>query len=477
MPVTSGFYNSVNGDRTYDAEQFGSLFDGIISDGIFPNVGNKFYTRPTGSGMSVYVGSGKAWINRRWVENSGDEQLTIEGANATLDRYDIVCIVVDNNKAVRSAKFQVVKGTPAQSPLPPSLPSGNGIKSMAIAQIKVVKNSRSIAAEDVVNLAGTGNSQYIGGPATTIDLTALQAQLRGEFDTWFKDVRDALANAGGNAVTDVANLKANDKTQDQKIANLESDSTKLESQITTINQKFSTSSTLYGFTDRSNAGLHNSLYRGASLGSSVTPFMEAIRQGTFSGMYVGDYFTYAGKNWRILGFDYFYNVGKTAMTQHHIVVAPDVPLYTNAYHSAASLPGGYGSFAINASGLNTANTTANALFGSANILGAPSRVGTGYASDGKMSSVDWWYSRSFLLTEDMVYGRPVVSPSGYVRDDLSLGQLPAFQLNPGHITSRQDTWLRDIVSSSTAAYIKADGSVGHAPFTYGFGVRPYVVVG
>ena len=47
MAITSGFYNSVNGDRTYDADQFGSLFDGIIAPGVFPNVGDKFPLKRT----------------------------------------------------------------------------------------------------------------------------------------------------------------------------------------------------------------------------------------------------------------------------------------------------------------------------------------------------------------------------------------------------------------------------------------------
>ena len=60
MPITSGFYNSVNGDRVYDADQFGSLFDGIISEGIFPNVGDKFFVRPVNNTMDVYVYNGLA---------------------------------------------------------------------------------------------------------------------------------------------------------------------------------------------------------------------------------------------------------------------------------------------------------------------------------------------------------------------------------------------------------------------------------
>lgn len=42
MAVTSGFFNAVSGDRTYSAEQFGALFNGIITDGIFHAVGEAF---------------------------------------------------------------------------------------------------------------------------------------------------------------------------------------------------------------------------------------------------------------------------------------------------------------------------------------------------------------------------------------------------------------------------------------------------
>ena len=115
-PFLGGFYNSVNGDRTYDADQFGSLFDGIIAPGVFPNVGDKFRVRPTNNGMSVYVGAGKAWLNNRWVENSGDETVAITGSHATLDRIDLVCIESTDPRlsvAPRSRWSRV----PPQSPL------------------------------------------------------------------------------------------------------------------------------------------------------------------------------------------------------------------------------------------------------------------------------------------------------------------------------------------------------------------------
>ena len=271
MAITSGFYNSVNGDRTYDADQFGSLFDGIIAPGVFPNVGDKFRVRPTNNGMSVYVGSGKAWLNNRWVENSGDETVTLTGSHATLDRIDLVCVEVDRSKAIRGAKIKVVQGTPAVTPTVPSVDDNGDRKTFALAQIKIIKNSRQITAENIISLVGSARTPYVSGPLQNINLDALQAKLQGEFNTWFESVRDALANAGGNTSTDVANLKVSDRNQNERLQAVEGRIAGTELNITKINEKFSNSGSVYGMLNDSNVGVHNSIYRGASLGSSVTP--------------------------------------------------------------------------------------------------------------------------------------------------------------------------------------------------------------
>ena len=68
MTVTFGFYNSVEGDRVYSANEFGSLFDGIIIDGIFESVGAAFGVREqTGLNMNIVVGSGRCWFDRTWL--------------------------------------------------------------------------------------------------------------------------------------------------------------------------------------------------------------------------------------------------------------------------------------------------------------------------------------------------------------------------------------------------------------------------
>ena len=105
-----------------------------------------------------------------------------------------------------------------------------------------------------------------------------------------------------------------------------------------------------------NAGAHNAIYRGKSLGSTVTTAQyAAIKAGTFDDLYIGDYWTIGGVNYRIAAFDYYLNSGDTNCTTHHVVIVPDTCLYNAQMHNTTS--GGYESG-------STANTTAGGYVGS-----------------------------------------------------------------------------------------------------------------
>lgn len=475
MPITSGFYNSVNGDRVYDADQFGSLFDGIISEGVFPNVGDKFFVRPVNNTMGVYVGSGKAWLNRRWVENAGDETLTVQAANASLDRIDSVVLSVDTSKAVRAAKFEVIKGTAAATPRPPLIASEGEKKYLVLANIKVVKNSRAVIPENITNFVGSSLTPYVGGPTNTINLDALQTKLQGEFNTWFDSVRDALQNAGGNTSTDVANLKASDNSQNARIQVIENRVDSTETGITKINEKFTNSGSLYGMVNNTNVGVHNSLYRGASLGSSVTPYLQAIRNGSFSGLYLGDYWTYAGVTWRIVAFNYFINIGEPPFRQNHIIVVPDKSLFKEAWSTTIPDQRSYVDSTLNQSTMTQASRMAESLFNRSNMVGVWTRVATGYDGNGVVKDWRWYNPHINIMDEAMLWGTSIFD------DSLSRGihhnQFPAFRLNPALVNIEEEYWLRERASAQTAVYMKSTGQFSHAPLNYSFGVRPYLAIG
>ena len=73
-----------------------------------------------------------------------------------------------------------------------------------------------------------------------------------------------------------------------------------------------------------NAGFKNSIFRGQYLGTSITTAQyNAIANGSFEDLYLGDYWNIGGHNWRIWGFNTFLNTGDTQCTSNHILLMPD----------------------------------------------------------------------------------------------------------------------------------------------------------
>lgn len=69
--------------------------------------------------------------------------------------------------------------------------------------------------------------------------------------------------------------------------------------------------------------MHGQIFRGKSLGSTFTSnHQQAIEDGTFHDLWIGDYWTYSGVNYRIVDFDYFTGVDNSK-NRHHVVVMPD----------------------------------------------------------------------------------------------------------------------------------------------------------
>ena len=235
-----------------------------------------------------------------------------------------------------------------------------------------------------------------------------------------------------------------------------------------------------------NAGAHNAIYRGKSLGSTVTTAQyAAIKAGTFDDLYIGDYWTIGGVNYRIAAFDYYLNSGDTNCTTHHVVIVPDTCLYNAQMHNTSS--GGYEGGAANTttggyvgsdmykSNLEQAKTTIKSAF-SGHVLKHRIYL-TNAVANGRASGGAWCDSEVDLMCEQMVYGSGIFSP---VSDGSNVpanyrvekSQLPLFQHEPSRICNRATWWLRDVITASRFASVYDDGNAYYPDASHSLGVRP-----
>lgn len=227
----------------------------------------------------------------------------------------------------------------------------------------------------------------------------------------------------------------------------------------------------------SGAGAHNSVYRGANLGTSVTSAQwAAIQAGTFDDMYIGDYWVIGGVTYRIAAFDYYLRAGDTDMTTHHVTLVPDVPMYTHVMNDTNVTTGGYVGSKMYTSALTQAKNTINTAFGSTHVLTHRQYLSNA-VTNGRPSGGSWYDSTVELMTEQNVYGGKVFGvgndgssvPTLYTVDK---SQYPLFAFRPDLISNRQTFWLRDVVSAALFAYVATNGVALYGNASLVSGVRP-----
>lgn len=235
-----------------------------------------------------------------------------------------------------------------------------------------------------------------------------------------------------------------------------------------------------------NAGAHNAIYRGKYLGNTVTTAQyAAIKAGTFDDLYIGDYWTIGGVNYRIAAFDYYLNSGDTNCTTHHAVIVPDTCLYNAQMHNTSSgnyeggaantTAGGYVGSDMYKSNLEQAKTTIKSAF-SGHVLKHRIYL-TNAVANGRASGGAWCDSEVDLMCEQMVYGSDIFSP---VSDGSNVpanyrvekSQLPLFQHEPSRICNRVTWWLRDVITASDFARVNSGGNAAYSHASDSLGVRP-----
>ncbi len=226
-----------------------------------------------------------------------------------------------------------------------------------------------------------------------------------------------------------------------------------------------------------NAGAHNAIYRGNSLGTAVTDAQwAAITAGTFAGMYIGDYWYINEKTYRIAAFDYYYNTGDQNCNTHHVVLVPNSNMYTAKMNDTNTTTGGYVGSKMYTEGLNQAKSTLTAAFGASHILTHRQYL-CNAMTNGKPSGVSWYDSTVELMTEQNCYGGKVFSAGsdGSNVPNLSAldrSQFPLFAFRPDLIANNQWFWLRDPVSDSGFVRISNYGNVTFGNASTEYGVRP-----
>lgn len=187
MSVSSGFFNSLNGDRKYNAAQMSAIFDGLIIDGVFASIGTAFAVKAAG-GLTVNVGVGKAWFDHTWTVNDSILPMTAPEAEVLLDRIDAVVLEVNGMDSVRENTIKFVKGNPSSAPSRPTLTNEGNVHQYPLCYIYRKYGTAVINQADITPMVGTESTPFVTGILQTISLDELLGKWQDELDR-FTDAR------------------------------------------------------------------------------------------------------------------------------------------------------------------------------------------------------------------------------------------------------------------------------------------------
>lgn len=202
---TYGFFNSVNGDRRYNAEQMSSIFEGLITDGVFQGQGNKLAVQPA-AGMVIQIATGRGWFGQRWIKNDTPYQITLEASDVTLNRYAAVCIRVDASDSVRTAVPVIKYSDYATNPVKPSVERSEYVKEYCLAYVYIPAKATAITA---ANIEDTRQDKslcgWVTGLVDQITPETLYNQFTAQFNDWFNGLIDII---DANVETTLVNAMA-----------------------------------------------------------------------------------------------------------------------------------------------------------------------------------------------------------------------------------------------------------------------------
>ena len=229
MAVTYGFYSALhttNGyDRIYQSGEMSKLFDGLILDGVYlsaskdDTTNQQFMVSANTEDMHVKVAPGKAWFLGTYTISDSDITLDISSADSTNDRIDAVVIEVNTKMTgydpadpgpvtERFNSIKLVTGTPAGTPVRPTMIHADGIDQFPIAYVYVSKNTTAIRPYDITYVVGI-DTPYFAWLIEKLSIAELYSKWKPILDvqtmpfiTWF----DAMQRMLGNGNSDYENI-------------------------------------------------------------------------------------------------------------------------------------------------------------------------------------------------------------------------------------------------------------------------------
>ena len=199
--VNCGFFDAVNNDRLYSADQMNRPYKRIITNGVFATPqgtpSTDLQVSSASNGMNIVVAAGEGLFGDKWFENPSQIVITVPNNTGVVPRVDSVIVQVDKRTSGRTGNIVYRTGTPASSPAVPPINTITNVIEYRVANIYVAAGANAINNDAITDLRGSSLCPWVTSLIQQVDTSTL-----------FQQYQTAYENFYDEATTDYENYKS-----------------------------------------------------------------------------------------------------------------------------------------------------------------------------------------------------------------------------------------------------------------------------
>lgn len=187
--VNSGFYDAVNNDRTYSADDMNRPYKRLVSNGVFATPqgtpSTDLQVVSAGTGMQIIVQAGEGIFTDKWFENAAAINITVPDNTSTVPRVDSVIVQVDQRTSGRVGNIVYRTGTPSSNPAAPAINQVTNVTEYRVANIYVAAGANAINNDAITDLRGSASCPWITALINQVDTSVLFNQWQAAYQSYY----------------------------------------------------------------------------------------------------------------------------------------------------------------------------------------------------------------------------------------------------------------------------------------------------